>query len=92
MSSFLSFDTKVSFSGDSRTIGHRRGNPSDGRRCAFSSYQTLRATLAEFCYFIYAGLHITQHVQIYIIIILFKTHQINHLYFSVFIQGSRDNI
>ena len=46
MCCFLPFGAKVFLSGGSRAIGHRRGNPSDGRRCAFPSYQTLRATLA----------------------------------------------
>ncbi len=46
MCCFLPFGAKVFLSGGSRTIGHRRGNPSDGRRYAFPSYQTLRATLA----------------------------------------------
>ena len=39
---FLSFDTKVSLSAGCRAIGHRRGNPSDGRRCAFPSPQTCK--------------------------------------------------
>ena len=38
MCCFLPFGAKVFLSGGSRTIGHRRGNPSDGRRCVFPSY------------------------------------------------------